>query len=165
VTPNHLSKSVFEVSTVQVPIGFFGTTSVQLSERKNGFLTPKRHQIKHLEFVIAWFGTRGSEVQILSPRPLSFSSIHAGFVTILARHRLGLFSPPSGTDVVESVVGPRETRKKGGSGGQRAASCCYCFRSPVLDQAALLLGPQLRFLLGVVFSELSERALDLLGVR
>jgi hypothetical protein len=39
----------------------FGTTSVQLSERKNGFLTPKRHQIKHLEFVIAWFGTRGSQ--------------------------------------------------------------------------------------------------------
>jgi len=30
-----------------------GTTSVQLSERKNGFLTPKRHQIKHLEFVIS----------------------------------------------------------------------------------------------------------------
>jgi len=27
------------------------------------FLTPKRHQIKHLEFVISWFGTRGSEVQ------------------------------------------------------------------------------------------------------
>jgi len=48
----------------------FGTTSVQLSERKNGFLTPKRHQIKHLEFVISWFGTRGSEVQILSPRPI-----------------------------------------------------------------------------------------------
>jgi hypothetical protein len=29
-------------------------------------LLPKRHQIKHLEFVISWFGTRGSEVQILS---------------------------------------------------------------------------------------------------
>src|SRR5580658_203497 len=50
----------------------FGTTSVQLSERKGGLLTPKRHQIKHLEFVIAWFGTRGSEVQILSPRPIFF---------------------------------------------------------------------------------------------
>ena len=36
-----------------------GTTSVQLSERKNGFLAPKRHQIKHLEFCISWFGTRG----------------------------------------------------------------------------------------------------------
>src|SRR5580658_1118275 len=48
----------------------FGTTSVQLSERKGGLLTPKRHQIKPLEFVISWFGTRGPEVQILSPRPI-----------------------------------------------------------------------------------------------
>jgi hypothetical protein len=31
----------------------FGTTSVQLSERKRGTLLPKRHQIKHLEFVIS----------------------------------------------------------------------------------------------------------------
>jgi hypothetical protein len=31
-------------------------------------LLPKRHQIKHLEFVVPSFGTRGSEVQILSPR-------------------------------------------------------------------------------------------------
>ena len=29
----------------------FGTRSVQLSERKRGTLLPKRHQIKHLEFV------------------------------------------------------------------------------------------------------------------
>ena len=28
----------------------FGTTSVQLRERKNGSLAPKRHQMKHLEF-------------------------------------------------------------------------------------------------------------------
>ena len=48
-----------------------GTSSGQLSERKNGFLVPKRHQMKHLEFLILWFGTRGSEVQILSPRPIS----------------------------------------------------------------------------------------------
>jgi hypothetical protein len=32
---------------------FFGTTSVQLSERKNGALLPKRHQMKHLEFVVS----------------------------------------------------------------------------------------------------------------
>jgi hypothetical protein len=31
----------------------FGTTSVQLSERKRGTPLPKRHQIKHLEFVIS----------------------------------------------------------------------------------------------------------------
>ena len=31
----------------------FGTTSVQLSERNNGELFPKRHQIKHLEFVVS----------------------------------------------------------------------------------------------------------------
>ena len=28
----------------------FGTTSVQLRERKNGLLAPKRHQMKHLDF-------------------------------------------------------------------------------------------------------------------
>jgi hypothetical protein len=28
----------------------FGTNSVQLGERKNGFLAPKRHQMKHLDF-------------------------------------------------------------------------------------------------------------------
>jgi hypothetical protein len=39
----------------------FGTTSVQLSERKTSMLLPKRHQIKHLKFVISWFGTRGSD--------------------------------------------------------------------------------------------------------
>jgi hypothetical protein len=36
-----------------------GTISVQLSERKNGFLTPTRHPIKHLEFVVTWFGDQG----------------------------------------------------------------------------------------------------------
>jgi hypothetical protein len=43
-----------------------GTTE----REKKRWLLPKRHQIKHLEFVISWFGTRGSEVQILSPRPI-----------------------------------------------------------------------------------------------
>ena len=31
----------------------FGTTSVQLSERKDGLQFPKRHQTKHLEFVLS----------------------------------------------------------------------------------------------------------------
>jgi hypothetical protein len=31
----------------------FGTRSVQLSERKRDTLLPKRHQIKHLEFVVS----------------------------------------------------------------------------------------------------------------
>ena len=69
----------------------FGTTSVQLSERKNGFLTPKRHQIKHLEFVIAWFGTRGSEVQILSPRPI-FLSLFQSFRRLLPPQFFRYFS-------------------------------------------------------------------------
>src|SRR6516225_3507487 len=30
----------------------FGTNSVQLRERKNGFLAPKRHKMKHLDFLI-----------------------------------------------------------------------------------------------------------------
>ena len=47
----------------------FGTTSVQLRERKNGFPAPKRHQMNHLDFLIAFFGTRRSVVQIHSPRP------------------------------------------------------------------------------------------------
>jgi len=29
----------------------FGTTSVQLRERKSGFLVPKRHKMKHLDFL------------------------------------------------------------------------------------------------------------------
>ena len=29
----------------------FGTNSVQLRERKNGFLVPKRHRMKHLDFL------------------------------------------------------------------------------------------------------------------
>jgi len=29
----------------------FGTNSVQLRERKNGFLVPKRHWMKHLDFL------------------------------------------------------------------------------------------------------------------
>jgi hypothetical protein len=28
----------------------FGTNSVQLRKRKNGFLVPKRHWMKHLDF-------------------------------------------------------------------------------------------------------------------
>src|SRR5215470_11936859 len=37
----------------------FGTTWVQLRERKSGFLVPKRHQMKHLGFCILLFGTKG----------------------------------------------------------------------------------------------------------
>jgi len=40
-----------------------------------GFLAPKRHQMKHLDFDLLIFGTRGSEVQILSPRPFFLSPI------------------------------------------------------------------------------------------
>ncbi len=47
-------------------------------------LLPKRHQIKHLEFVVSWFGTRGSEVQILSPRPI-FSLARLTFVVLPAQ--------------------------------------------------------------------------------
>jgi hypothetical protein len=35
----------------------FGTNE---RERENGFLIPKRHQMKHLEVLILLFGTRGS---------------------------------------------------------------------------------------------------------
>jgi hypothetical protein len=33
--------------------------SIQLRERKNGILVPKRHQMKHLDFLILWFGNQG----------------------------------------------------------------------------------------------------------
>jgi hypothetical protein len=46
---------------------------VQLRKRKNGALVPKRQEVKHLELRDAWFGTMGSEVQILSPRPFSLA--------------------------------------------------------------------------------------------
>ena len=35
-------------------------------ERKSDFFVAKRHHIKHLDLDFIWFGTRGSEVQILS---------------------------------------------------------------------------------------------------
>jgi hypothetical protein len=67
----------------------FGTTSVQLSERKNSFLVPKRHQMKHLEFLILLFGTRGSEVQILSPRPIHCIAINSLKAQFANSSRLG----------------------------------------------------------------------------
>jgi hypothetical protein len=48
-----------------------GTSSVQLHKRKNGLFVPTRLQKKHLELLLSEFWTRGSEVQILSPRPIS----------------------------------------------------------------------------------------------
>jgi hypothetical protein len=41
----------------------FGTTSVQLRERKNGLLVPKRHKMKHLDFLILLLESRRSVVQ------------------------------------------------------------------------------------------------------
>ena len=38
----------------------FGTNSVQLRERKNGPLVPKRHQMKHLDFLIFLLESRHS---------------------------------------------------------------------------------------------------------
>src|SRR5580658_11094035 len=67
-SPSGFLMTTAKVSTNNCGFSPFGTRSVQLSERKSGRLLPKRHQIKHLEFVVSWFGTRGSEVQILSPR-------------------------------------------------------------------------------------------------
>ena len=43
-------------------------------------LFPKRHQIKHLEFVVSWFGTRGSEVQIPLPDQIFCNQSIAVFV-------------------------------------------------------------------------------------
>ena len=37
-----------------------GTNSVQLRERKNGFLVPKRHWMKHLDFLSFWLESRRS---------------------------------------------------------------------------------------------------------
>jgi len=49
------------------------TTYGQLRGEKYRSLVPKRHQIKHLGFLLRWFGTRRPVVQIHSPRP-SFPS-------------------------------------------------------------------------------------------
>jgi len=53
----------------------FGTNSVQLRERKNGPLAPKRHQIKHLDFLILLLESRRSVVRNHSPRPPHASSM------------------------------------------------------------------------------------------
>jgi len=47
----------------------FGTTTLQVSEKKSGFLAPKRHRMKHLDFDLLLVRDQGSELQILSPRP------------------------------------------------------------------------------------------------
>jgi hypothetical protein len=63
ITHNHQQKCGFRVLVtiltrfrlpkIVISLGpVLGTTSVQLSERKAGLLTPKRHQLKHLEFVL-----------------------------------------------------------------------------------------------------------------
>ena len=49
----------------------FGTTE----REKKGALIPKRHQTKHLEFVLPQFWIRGSEVQILPLPDQIFLSI------------------------------------------------------------------------------------------
>jgi hypothetical protein len=41
----------------------FGTNSVQLRERKNGPLVPKRRQMKHLDFLILLLESRRSVVE------------------------------------------------------------------------------------------------------
>jgi len=41
-----------------------------MRQRKNGLLDPKGNHAKHLDFWLSQFGTRGSEVRILSPRPI-----------------------------------------------------------------------------------------------
>jgi len=57
----------------------FGTNSVQLRERKNGSLAPKRHQMKHLDFLILLLESRQSmspkgteEVGSIPTAPTSF---------------------------------------------------------------------------------------------
>ena len=45
-----------------------GTNSVQLRERKNGSLAPKRHQMKHLDFLSFLLESRRSVVENHSPR-------------------------------------------------------------------------------------------------
>jgi hypothetical protein len=66
-SPSDLLMTTAKVSTNNCGFPPFGTTSVQLSERKSSRLLPKRHQIKHLEFVVCWFGTRGGGSNPLSP--------------------------------------------------------------------------------------------------
>ena len=50
----------------------FGTTSVQPRERKNGFLVPKRHHMKHLVFLILLLESKQSR---------SFAQIYAAHAT------------------------------------------------------------------------------------
>jgi len=45
----------------------FGTTSVQLGDRKNGFLAPKRHQMKHLDLLSFLLESRWSTSNWKSP--------------------------------------------------------------------------------------------------
>ena len=88
----------------------FGTNSVQLRERKNGFLVPKRHRMKHLDFLSFLLESRRSAVQNHSPyhsfyvsgRSLLSSIIHAAFDDA----DFGQFSVLGAASANEGTMGP-----------------------------------------------------------
>jgi hypothetical protein len=69
------------------------------------FWVPKRHQMKHLDFDLLWFGTRGSEVQILSPRPFNQGPARTDGVTERSGD-IGTNLTTSSRTVVERLQNP-----------------------------------------------------------
>ena len=86
----------------------FGTNSVQLRERKNGFLVPKRHRMKHLDFFEFLVGIQevgGSNP--LAPTHLS-STIYAAFADADFWTIFGTFGSTEGTRCVSPRNGSLE---------------------------------------------------------
>jgi hypothetical protein len=64
----------------------FGTNSVQLRERKSGYLASMRHQMKHLDFLSFLLESRRSVIQNHSPRPLFLAQTQQFGGRIAASH-------------------------------------------------------------------------------
>jgi hypothetical protein len=82
----------------------FGTNSVQLRERKNDFLVPKRHWMKHLDFLSFLLESRRSVVQNHSPYH-SFSYPQS-FTLLLTMPIFGQFSVLRAASADEGTMGP-----------------------------------------------------------
>jgi len=71
----------------------FGTISVQLGERKNGFLAPKRHQMKHLDFLSFLLESRRASGPRNARCGSSFQRVRQDKSLLLRRSGPGGFEP------------------------------------------------------------------------
>ncbi len=84
-----------------------GTDWVQLRGKNWLCLSRKRRQTKPLVFLICYFGTRRSKVQILSPRPLQNPALHRFRLPLQFQQRLRFVDQRVPTQSPARCVQPR----------------------------------------------------------